>query len=205
MPRIAIRPRSASVVVRDATADDIPALNELAAEVNVTGVLARRARSSGAGSPRGALISPGGTESTFEDATSAIGNRLLVATVTDRIVALLWLTFGQREVPSADNAIHINQLYVQRTHRRAGVARALLHEVTEIADARDANVVTAWTLPQDREVNRYLARLGFAPLAVRRVASVSSLRRTLAPSGTEPGIGLSQAAAALRRTRRRTV
>ena len=30
-----------------------------------------------------------------------------------------------------------------------------------------------------RDANRYLARLGFAPLVVRRIASVSTLRRSL--------------------------
>ncbi len=35
-----------------------------------------------------------------------------------------------------------------------------------------------------RDVNRYLARLGFAPLTVRRIAATSVLRRSLGVVGT---------------------
>jgi hypothetical protein len=43
-------------------------------------------------------------------------------------------------------------------------------------------VITS-VLPQMRETQRFYARLGFGPVVVRRSATVSVLRRRLAPTG----------------------
>ena len=55
---------------------------------------------------------------------------------------------------------------------------------------RTATSTRSWSGGQadDRDANRYLARLGFAPLVVRRIASVSALRRSLGiDRGDRPG------------------
>ena len=48
-----------------------------------------------------------------------------------------------------------------------------------LADEREIDHVVASAMYASREANRYLARLGFAPVAIRRAASTSVLRRTL--------------------------
>ncbi len=48
-----------------------------------------------------------------------------------------------------------------------------------LADERRIEHLVATAVTGSREANRYLARLGFAPLVVRRIAPTSVLRRSL--------------------------
>ncbi|MDX6202593.1 MAG: hypothetical protein QOJ83_2093, partial [Frankiales bacterium] len=48
------------------------------------------------------------------------------------------------------------------------------------AEEVGADEIVASVLPSLREANRFYARLGFAPLVMRRVVPVSTLRRNLA-------------------------
>ena len=59
------------------------------------------------------------------------------------------------------------------------IGRALLAAVVRLAEEREIDHVLASAMYSSREANRYLARLGFAPVAIRRIASTSVLRRAL--------------------------
>ena len=63
--------------------------------------------------------------------------------------------------------------------RRRGVGRALLAAAVHLADEPGIEHVLATAAAGSREGNRYLARLGFAPLVVHRIASTGALRRSL--------------------------
>lgn len=76
-------------------------------------------------------------------------------------------------------ALTVNHLVVEPSNRRRGVGRALLAAVVRSADERGIDQVVAAVANGNREANRYLARLGFTPLVMRRIASVSALRHTL--------------------------
>jgi ribosomal protein S18 acetylase RimI-like enzyme len=91
--------------------------------------------------------------------------------------------------------LHVTHLMVDPRHRRRGVGRALLTSAVESAERLGVEHVVATTASDSRESNRYLARLGFAPLVVQRIAQTSRLRRSLGMS--EPAAG----AAVLRRAR----
>jgi GNAT superfamily N-acetyltransferase len=92
-------------------------------------------------------------------------------------------------------ALHVTHLLVAPNHRRRGVGRALLAAAVHLADERGVDRILASAASGSREANRYLARLGFAPLVVHRVASTSTVRRSL-------GIGdASERMAVLRRAR----
>jgi len=63
--------------------------------------------------------------------------------------------------------------------RRRGVGRALLAAAVHLADELGVEHVLATAAAGSREGNRYLARIGFAPLVVHRIAPTAALRRSL--------------------------
>jgi ribosomal protein S18 acetylase RimI-like enzyme len=83
--------------------------------------------------------------------------------------------------PLYDNpTVQVSYLLVRPQLRRRGVGRAILSAATAYAEQLGAEHVMVNVFPAMRDANRYFARLGFSPLAVRRVAAVSTLRRRLA-------------------------
>jgi GNAT superfamily N-acetyltransferase len=76
--------------------------------------------------------------------------------------------------------LHIEHLFVTPSARRRGVAKALLTAVASVAERSGADQVITSVAPAARDTHRFLARLGFSPLVVRRVASTAVLRRKLA-------------------------
>ena len=86
------------------------------------------------------------------------------------------------------SALHIDHLYVVPPLRRRGVARALLMAVTSIAERSGAEQVLAGAPLSARDTHRFLARLGFSPLVIRRVTGTAVLRRRLAGEGQRRGL-----------------
>ncbi len=76
--------------------------------------------------------------------------------------------------------VHVEHLYVVPPLRRHGIARAMLHAVASVAERSGAEQVVSNAPPSARETQRFLARLGFTPFVVRRVATTALLRRRLA-------------------------
>ena len=76
--------------------------------------------------------------------------------------------------------LHIEHLFVTPEARRRGVAKALLAGVASVAERAGADQVMTSVAPAARDTHRFLARLGFSPFVVRRVASTAVLRRKLA-------------------------
>ncbi len=78
--------------------------------------------------------------------------------------------------------LHITHLMVAPGQRRRGTGRALLAAAVQLAEQRGTEHVLATAAAGSREGNRYLARIGFAPLVVNRIAPTSVLRRSLGMS-----------------------
>jgi GNAT superfamily N-acetyltransferase len=74
--------------------------------------------------------------------------------------------------------VTVDTFVVHREHRRSGVGSALLAEAAAYAKASGAAYVVA-AVPQDADRQRFFARMGFAPLTTRRIASVHALGRSL--------------------------
>jgi ribosomal protein S18 acetylase RimI-like enzyme len=87
-----------------------------------------------------------------------------------------------------DPSVIVENLYVTPDLRRHGVAKALLAGVTSIAERNAADQVVISAPHASREAQRFLARLGFTPLVVRRIAATSALRRRLAGESRRSGI-----------------
>jgi GNAT superfamily N-acetyltransferase len=85
-------------------------------------------------------------------------------------------------------ALHVDHLYVVPRLRHRGVARALMAAVTTVAERSGADHVLAGAPPAARDLHRFLARLGFSPLVVRRVIGTAQLRRRLAGEGRRGGL-----------------
>jgi GNAT superfamily N-acetyltransferase len=92
-------------------------------------------------------------------------------------------------IPLVDgSALHVEHLFVTPELRRHGVARALLTGVTCVAERQGAEQVLSNVPPAAREVHRFFARLGFAPLFVRRAVPTVVLRRRLSGDARRPGV-----------------
>jgi GNAT superfamily N-acetyltransferase len=73
----------------------------------------------------------------------------------------------------------LSHLVVAEAHRRRGIGRVLMSAAAGYAEDIDCDHMVVGVTAGGRDALRFLARLGFAPLSSRRVASVATLRRTL--------------------------
>lgn len=85
-------------------------------------------------------------------------------------------------------AICIDQLFVAADARRHGVARAMLSLVAGRAERSGADQIVSSVTPWARDTHRFFARLGFAPLTVRRSVSPATLRRRLTGESARGGL-----------------
>jgi ribosomal protein S18 acetylase RimI-like enzyme len=161
-----------NVRVRPATPADIPQLIALSVDNGIAEPSNRRGRK--------------------RDTSAYLGDRygellidperwVLVATdaETDTLVGFAVLMEERVGVLTPTATLYISHLLVAPSFRRRGAGRALLTGAVRHAEDREIDHIVAGVQAGARDANRYLARLGFGPLVVRRIASVSTLRRTL--------------------------
>jgi len=79
-------------------------------------------------------------------------------------------------------AVHMSHAVVADRHKRRGAGKALVAAAAAYAESHGLEQLVVSVHPGSRDANRFFARLGFAPLAVRRVAPVAVVRRRLAPT-----------------------
>ncbi|SDJ27232.1 Acetyltransferase (GNAT) domain-containing protein [Frankineae bacterium MT45] len=106
---------------------------------------------------------------------------VLVAVDDDALLlyGLVVLNIEQVAAVNPVPVLNVSHLLVDDSKRRRGVGRSLLVAAVHEADQRGIDHLVATAVTGSREANRYLARLGFAPLVTRRIASTQVLRRTL--------------------------
>ena len=105
---------------------------------------------------------------------------VLLACTGEEPVGVLTLRLGELLPLTGSDAVHVEQLFVDPDWRRRGVARQLLAAAATTAEHHGSAQMVCTTSPGGREAQRFLARLGFAPLVVQRVVTVATLRRRLA-------------------------
>lgn len=115
--------------------------------------------------------------------TALPGGQIRVAAIDGEPVGFMLIRVLEPTLFVDEVAVYIEALYVSQSFRRRGVGHALLTEAGEIAAAAGAADVYSVPLPGSRGVQRFLARLGFAPAASHRVVPTAVLQRKLAAEG----------------------
>ena len=109
------------------------------------------------------------------------GYRAVVAELDGEVIGMA--CFGVHAVgPLIETlVIQIDYLHVRPQHTRRGAGRAMVAAAATYAEEVGADHVGVNVFSHVREANRFYAKIGFSPLVVRRIASVSALRHTLSP------------------------
>lgn len=171
--------------VRPATVDDLPALLVLAEQLRDQLLQPADGRTRAPAAARAQL------EQRYRDALADPDRHVVLVTGPDEEplgMALFIVASASAllDVP----AIHVSHAVVADRHRRRGAGKALVAAAASFAEQRGVDQLVVSVPPGSREANRFFARLGFAPLAVRRAAPVSVVRRHLAqPEGRPLDVG----------------
>jgi ribosomal protein S18 acetylase RimI-like enzyme len=160
-----------SVRVRPATHDDIAGLVQLMQNIDLTSGLF-------SGKP---LHDPSAARLTERFAEILDSDRCLLTASDDggTIVGMLAAKVDSVGAIDLTPVLHVTHLMVDPEHRRRGIGRSLLAAAVQLADEQGLEHVVTTAAAGSREGNRYLARIGFAPLVVHRIAPTSTLRRSL--------------------------
>jgi GNAT superfamily N-acetyltransferase len=169
-----------TVHTRIATAGDLATLLSLWDELRQIGGRAERAMN-----PTTAVDVRDRLLEVFDDPSC----RIVLASV-DEVPAGMAVMKVSRPDPLSDaQVIHVAHLVVSRTNQHRGVGHALLAAAADFAGERHIDHVAASVYPSLRDASRFYARLGFAPVAVRRIAPVNVLRRRLGTDRAIPVLG----------------
>ena len=106
--------------------------------------------------------------------------RIFLASIGGQPVGMTMVTTVPLGALSESLCVQVEYTVVAEPFRRRGVGRALMAAAATYAEEVGAEQVTVSVSPLSREANRFYAQLGLTPLAVRRVAPATALRRRLA-------------------------
>lgn len=154
------------LLIRDASPDDAAALLEVWGS----------GRSAG---PEG--VPPALHEASVSVARIAADpdQRLVVAFLEDQVTGAVHLAREPLTPIHADTAVYVRHLQVIDAFRKHGIGRALIEAAVSWAEEKNTPHVLAAAAVTSRDANRFMARLGFAQIAVLRGATVSALRAKL--------------------------
>jgi ribosomal protein S18 acetylase RimI-like enzyme len=169
--------------VRTAVEADLPVLLALGDE------LREQLLPGESGRVRGAVRTP--LEVRYADALADRRRHVVVvvdgpAGEQEEVLGMALLTVAPGNALLDHLAVHMNHAVVADRHRRRGAGRALVAAAAAFAEERGVDQLVVAVHPGQREANRFFARLGFAPIAVRRTASVGAVRRKLAALEVRP-------------------
>ncbi|MDP9429136.1 MAG: GNAT family N-acetyltransferase [Actinomycetota bacterium] len=168
-----------SLHVRAATDSDLPALVAFGEELRdlVIAPAAELGGRSRGGSPASARAF---LEQRYLEAVEDPARELVVVVGEDDVpVGMALLTIAPANALVDIPAVHMSHAVVSDRHKRRGAGRALVAAATTYAEQHGVEQLVVSVHPGSRDANRFFARLGFAPLAVRRTAPVTAVRRRL--------------------------
>ena len=135
--------------------------------------------------------------------------RIIVAELDGTVVGCGFVRVGLASPLDEGRVVHLSHVQVAPKFVRQGVGTALVEATLTWAEQRGADSVLASLPPSHREANRFLARLGMAPVASLRGGAVAALRARLphdpsvvARQSSRMGRNVGQVVAARRSQRR---
>jgi ribosomal protein S18 acetylase RimI-like enzyme len=172
--------------VRAATDSDLPALVAFGEELRDL-VIAPAAEIG----PRNRVTSPASSRAFLEqrylEAVEDPARELVVVVGEDDVpVGMALLTIAPANALVDIPAVHMSHAVVSDRHKRRGAGRALVCAAAAYAEQHGVEQLVVSVHPGSRDANRFFARLGFAPLAVRRTAPVAAVRRRLSQAEARP-------------------
>lgn len=130
------------------------------------------------------------------------GSTLLVAEVEETIVGFTLVQKISPNLFSDVTFLQIEGLFVNENYRRRGIARALMAEISRLAEESGIEHIVTIVLTGSRQELRFLSGLGFAPAGARRIVDTATLNRRLLGSTTERKMrGIDELIARRRRVR----
>lgn len=172
-----------SVRVRPATPADLPALLAFGEELReqlspaVDGKWTRSAPA----------VGRAGLEARYREALADPERHLVVAVAEDdSALGMALFSVAPANALLDTPALHVSHAVVADRHKRRGAGKALVAAAAAFAEERGLDQVVVSVHPGSRDANRFFARLGFAPLAVRRVAPTAVVRRRLQTTDSRP-------------------
>lgn len=189
--------RGANVCVRPAEPDDALAVAELLLpfepHVPVVSPAGRTGRLGRAEHPMSLETAAEHLRTRFADPE----HHVLVATDSTvaeaPVVGVVVARFEDAGLIAPTPVLTVGRLAVAPRVRRRGIGRALLKRCIELAEEAGTHYLLSASHPSARDANRYLARVGFAAMATRRMAPVPTVRRALGlpalglvPAGNDP-------------------
>ena len=101
-----------------------------------------------------------------------------------------------------NSMLYVELIYVDEGARRRGVGHQLMSKIAQTAHDNGAHDIYALPLPGSRGMQRFYARLGFAPAAAHRVVTTQALLRHLATETKRPRRGVTPIEDIIARRRR---
>jgi ribosomal protein S18 acetylase RimI-like enzyme len=168
------------VRVRPATEADLPVLLTLGEELRE-----QLLPGDGVGRPRAATGGRPAPERRYLDALADPLRHLVLAVqggagAQEQVLGMAMLSVAASNALLDLPAVHVTHAVVADTQRRRGAGRALVAAAAAYAEERGIEQLVVSAHPGSRDAARFFARLGFVPVAVRRTAPVSVVRRRLA-------------------------
>lgn len=105
--------------------------------------------------------------------------RIVVAELDGTVVGCGFMSVGVASPLDEGRVVHLSHVHVAPGYGRLGIGSALVEATLTWAEQRGYESVVTSVPASHREANRFLARLGMAPVASLRGGSVASLRARL--------------------------
>ncbi|WP_238993545.1 GNAT family N-acetyltransferase [Nocardioides caldifontis] len=105
--------------------------------------------------------------------------RIVVAVTDGEVTGCVYLRIASVSPLAEQPVMHLSHLQVDTRRTRQGIGRALVDAAVAWAEQSGVEGIVAAPGANDREANRFLARLGLASVAVLRGATVVAVRSKL--------------------------
>ena len=152
------------VTVRDAVADDLPALREL----------------------WGDILRRGSVEEQLADLLQVLGEvevrtdqSIMVAEYDGEVAGAIHLSATTLTPLNLEPAVLAVSPHVLPQFRRHGVGSALIEAAVRFAEAHGIGTISTAAVASSRDANRFMARLSFTPQATLRAATTVAVRAKL--------------------------